>query len=64
MIDAEKLIFAAAFVSYYDVDGDFGTTVEAVKKAVKMIDSLRGVPTNELSEHQANVLAWFLDESA
>jgi len=59
MKDSEKLIFAAAYVAYYDVEGDFGTAVHAVQEAVKMIDSLNKLNTSELSDHESKVLGEF-----
>ena len=63
MKDAERLIFAAAYVSYYDVDGNFGTQVGAVQQAVKMVDSFRavtkGVSSLQLNDHENEMLTEF-----
>ena len=64
MTDAERLIFAAAYVTYYNVDGNFGTTVGAVQQAVKMVDSLKTVlerPDANLSKHEDKILREFYE---
>jgi hypothetical protein len=65
MKDAERLIFAAAYVSYYDVDGSFGSTVGAVQQAVRMVDSLRtvskGINNLQLNDHESKMLAEFYE---
>ena len=57
MTNAEKKIFAAAYVTYC---GDYtGDPVGAIKHAVRMIDSLNECNTSELNDHESRVFAEF-----